>query len=409
MLGISSVAVFKRIKSGKIKAEKIGRNYVIPHSEILDLGIIVQEEQENKPASIPEIKAFEYTIEQKPKNTVLVHGGKTFVATHHDLFTTRIDISGQDLLVGFNEPAFKKSHDDLETADLDSPLNARLITYFLPAVQIAKMQKTRPRLVIVSGINASFRYNAENEIQKKILYRNNSLKMKFIVETLEKFFPNTFSIIETRLAYDFMKVSEDKLDQLWHIFIKRYPERMKPLAESLARFSMRGDENLTDEKKLKEAFHYAVIHLFACGDINLDYDFIHAHEGYCSVGEHQELIFNIVREVGYEILKDIGDIVFDREVRCYKNAKIVIQSEGHVPPSYNGAFRSNHNKTKLDEVTYENKYPLSYYEERPRLKPHMEYLYKIIPRDVYEKYWNDYQPRYRELKARFNEAYQIED
>ena len=32
ILGISHVAVFKRIKSGKIKAIKIGRTYAIPRS-----------------------------------------------------------------------------------------------------------------------------------------------------------------------------------------------------------------------------------------------------------------------------------------------------------------------------------------------------------------------------------------
>ncbi|MBU1126247.1 MAG: helix-turn-helix domain-containing protein [Patescibacteria group bacterium] len=37
ILGISSVAVHKRIKTGKIQAEKVGRNYVIPQSEIAGL------------------------------------------------------------------------------------------------------------------------------------------------------------------------------------------------------------------------------------------------------------------------------------------------------------------------------------------------------------------------------------
>lgn len=38
LLGISRVAVFKKIKKGEIKAEKIGRNFVI-HKK--DLGIIL--------------------------------------------------------------------------------------------------------------------------------------------------------------------------------------------------------------------------------------------------------------------------------------------------------------------------------------------------------------------------------
>lgn len=33
MLGISRVAVFKKIKSGEIKASKIGRNFAIPKEE----------------------------------------------------------------------------------------------------------------------------------------------------------------------------------------------------------------------------------------------------------------------------------------------------------------------------------------------------------------------------------------
>lgn len=38
LLGISRIAVFKKIKKGEIKAEKIGRNFVI-HKK--DLGIIL--------------------------------------------------------------------------------------------------------------------------------------------------------------------------------------------------------------------------------------------------------------------------------------------------------------------------------------------------------------------------------
>jgi excisionase family DNA binding protein len=32
MLGISRIAVYKKVRSGKIKAERIGRNYAIPRS-----------------------------------------------------------------------------------------------------------------------------------------------------------------------------------------------------------------------------------------------------------------------------------------------------------------------------------------------------------------------------------------
>lgn len=37
LLGISTVAVFKRIKSGKIKAHKIGRSYIINKRDVPEL------------------------------------------------------------------------------------------------------------------------------------------------------------------------------------------------------------------------------------------------------------------------------------------------------------------------------------------------------------------------------------
>ena len=37
ILGISRIAVFKKIKSGKIKAKKIGRNFVIQKKDIGDI------------------------------------------------------------------------------------------------------------------------------------------------------------------------------------------------------------------------------------------------------------------------------------------------------------------------------------------------------------------------------------
>ena len=47
LLGISRIAVFKKIRSGQIKAEKIGRNYIIPKSELnAVLGTIVPPEKQ---------------------------------------------------------------------------------------------------------------------------------------------------------------------------------------------------------------------------------------------------------------------------------------------------------------------------------------------------------------------------
>ncbi len=42
ILHLSRIEVFRKIKSGKIKAEKVGRNYVIAHNDLLEaLGKIV--------------------------------------------------------------------------------------------------------------------------------------------------------------------------------------------------------------------------------------------------------------------------------------------------------------------------------------------------------------------------------
>jgi len=44
LLGISRVAIFKKIKNGQIHAEKIGRNYIIPREEYeAVLGLFVPE------------------------------------------------------------------------------------------------------------------------------------------------------------------------------------------------------------------------------------------------------------------------------------------------------------------------------------------------------------------------------
>lgn len=44
LLGISRIAVFKKIKSGKIKATKVGRNFVIDKNELPEiLGTVLTE------------------------------------------------------------------------------------------------------------------------------------------------------------------------------------------------------------------------------------------------------------------------------------------------------------------------------------------------------------------------------
>ena len=46
LLGVSRIAIFKKIRSGAIKAEKVGRNYIIPRSELeAALGQFLSEEK----------------------------------------------------------------------------------------------------------------------------------------------------------------------------------------------------------------------------------------------------------------------------------------------------------------------------------------------------------------------------
>lgn len=46
MLGISRIAVFKRIKSGKLKAKKVGRSYFIARKDLPEvLGTVVGEKE----------------------------------------------------------------------------------------------------------------------------------------------------------------------------------------------------------------------------------------------------------------------------------------------------------------------------------------------------------------------------
>lgn len=417
LLGVSSVTVFKRIQSGKIKAQKIGRNYLIPRSEI-------GKEPRSKTITSGKNKedafaALSLQIRTNPIRSVSLREAKELLLTHNELFTTDIDLGGRDIIIGFNEPAFKRSEKDGEP-DLDSPLNARLLSYFLPAVQIAEMQKTRPRLIIMSGINAAMKWNARNDKERKIMFMNNKIKMEFVVESLQTFFPDSFSVIETRSMYDFLKISDRKLEVLWNMFERQYPEALHDMKKHLLRYKKPtvfavpdiSEEDIRkilelNKDELKETFKYALVHIFGLGDINLSFDFIHNPLGYCSIGEHHEEVFNVIRKIGYEILKDVGEAVFDQEVYCFDNAKIVIKDEVKAPPPYNGAFRTSKETTQIDEVTYENKELLEYYDKRPRLLPSMEYLYRIIPKDVYAKYWESFREKYTALKKRHEEAYKL--
>lgn len=60
ILGISRVAIFKRIKSGKIKAKKIGRNFIINKKELG--GIFEKELSQKKKEEIE--KAVKKTVKE---------------------------------------------------------------------------------------------------------------------------------------------------------------------------------------------------------------------------------------------------------------------------------------------------------------------------------------------------------
>lgn len=61
MLGISRIAVFKKIKSGKIKAVKVGRNYIISKKDIPSLFAATSKEKK-------------HLIERAVKKTVSEYG-----------------------------------------------------------------------------------------------------------------------------------------------------------------------------------------------------------------------------------------------------------------------------------------------------------------------------------------------
>lgn len=62
ILGISRVAVFKKIKSGEIKAKKVGRNFAIERRELAEiLGTALSEEKKRE-------------IEKSVKKTIKEYG-----------------------------------------------------------------------------------------------------------------------------------------------------------------------------------------------------------------------------------------------------------------------------------------------------------------------------------------------
>ncbi|MFA6253819.1 MAG: hypothetical protein WC640_00980 [Candidatus Paceibacterota bacterium] len=346
---------------------------------------------------------------------------KDIIVERKNLRENHIDIEGRDMLIAFNEPSFKFSKKNLKEADLDSKLNARLVSYFLPMVEVARKQERRPRMFVVSGLNMALKWNAKNDHQKKIMAINNNLKFDFLKSFFEKFFPDDFSIIEYVVAQDPIKISENKLMGLWNVLERKYPKEIGETRLSLAKYKksrLFGNKELSDEAisfvnsrddDLINAFKYAISHLFAMGDINFEGNNIHNPVGYLTVGGSKEKTFNTIRKLALEVLRDVAEIVFEREVIYTDNLRMIVEAENKAPVPYNGYFQSIGGKTKLLEVTYENNKSLDFYGEHEQLKSDTDYIYSFIPRQEYERFWNDHRDRYLKLKRRYQEAYDLKE
>lgn len=342
---------------------------------------------------------------------------RPYIVSRARLLRQSIDIGGRDLIIGFNEPSKKTSK---TTAGLFSQLNARLPVYFLPAVDTARMQSVRPQLYIVSGINIAMRWNVSNEEQRLKLLAYNKIKFDFLKRFFETFFPETFSVVEYIVSQDPLRISEEKFLEIWKVLERVYPRRMKRLVETLAHFKHpEWSTNGRPHKKLyafveenrhelEDSFKYAIAHLFVFADINFDGNYYLNPRGFASIGGHQERFFNEVRNLAFDLITKYPTLLSDRELLVRDNVQIVIDEHVNAPPPYSGATRGNSKRRESDEVTYENGRKLEYYDVRPKLISEMNYLYRHIPRQTYEEFWERYRATYERLKSRYEEAYSIE-
>lgn len=333
-------------------------------------------------------------------STIKIKPRKPYHLSRIQLNTQDIDIGGRDILIGFNETAPKLGKGG---ENIYSILNARFITYFLPAIDIAIKQKKRPQFYIVSGINAAMKWNARSQKEQLKMLAHNKIKFDFLKRFLETYFPNTFSIIEYIVSQDPLRISEEKLVQIWMIIEEVHPKKAAELKKVFAKFN----QPHKDSPELMNAIKYAVSHLFAFGDINFEGNYYINPKGFASIGGYQEKYFNDVRNLAFEGLKKRASKIFDQPIITRNNVQIIIEKEEKTPPPYAGSTKGNSKRRTVDEVTYENNRTLEYYDTRPKLKPDMEYLYSRISRKKYEKFWNMYKKRYVDLKARYEEAYQI--
>ena len=343
-----------------------------------------------------------------------------------ELNTSNIDIEERDIIIWYNEPALRYSNHKLEHPDLDAKLSARLPVYFLPTVQIARTQKIRPRLLLTSGVNMALKRSATSDVQRAIMLADNAIKRDFLWHFFERFFYDDFSLIENIVSQDVLKMPDEKLILLRKIVETKAPKKIQKLKMHLAKFkkpylfnNIEGlsEEGLSEEAKLyltnedeslQNAFKYALSHLFALGDVNFEWNYVHNPIWYATIGGHQEHIFNEIRTIAYDMIKDFGAIIFDKNIIMKDNLKIVIEWP-KVPPSYNGYWKTTGwgRKIQYDEVTYENKLPITYYNSHPKLTTEIEYLYTFIKETDYKDFRERYKSRYFDLKERHREAYQL--
>ncbi|MEK7227964.1 MAG: excisionase family DNA-binding protein [Patescibacteria group bacterium] len=61
LLGVSRIAVFKKIQSGKIKAFKVGKNYVIPIEEFMNaVGTFISQDKKEEISAVVKKAVKEY-------------------------------------------------------------------------------------------------------------------------------------------------------------------------------------------------------------------------------------------------------------------------------------------------------------------------------------------------------------
>jgi len=328
-----------------------------------------------------------------------------------------IDLEERDILIGFNEPGEKTTKNGRV---ISSPLNARLPSYFLPAVDIARKQKKRPQFYIVSGINVALKWSATSEKERLRMLTQNKIKFDFLKQFFEKFFPETFSIIEYHVSQDPLRVSDEKILEIWNAIENLHPTKSKEIKKTLARFKHPGRFNISEQQnseleeylsenkqELLNAIKYAISHLFACGDVNFDGDYYINPKGFASIGGHQEAYFNEVRNLAFEVVKKNGQKFFDLPTRLRNNIQIIVDKHQNTPPPYSGATKGRSNERELDEATYENALSINYYDTRPKLQSDMEYIYQHVPKEKYAAFWDHYRDRYLDLKSQYEVAYKI--